>query len=302
MKRPHHAGRTRSGGLSLNVFSAAEIDDIHVATLEVLEQHRGLRRSDEPLDILSDGGCRVDRETRIVRDAAARGRRRPRRLPAEHVPVLRSHARPRLHGRAGPRRLHQLRRGYHVIDPYTGEYRDPTTPTSPISPSHRRLSDIDGYESLRRGPRRPDETLALRDPARALKNTTKRWTGGSHKCDVASHRGHGAASPAAKTSCANGPLCLGVARSARSRLPATPPRSSSAPRAGLPDTILSMAMAGGSAPVTLAGTLVTTTRGTARDHAGTAHRTGLADHLRLVHHRHGPALCRRRRWARPSSP
>ena len=39
---------------------------------------------------------------------------------------------------------------------------------------------------------------------------------------------------------------------------ATPPRSSSSARAGgIPDNILSMAMAGGSSPVTLAGTLVT---------------------------------------------
>ena len=37
MKRSRHAGRTRGGGLSLNVFTPDEIDDIHVVTLDVLQ-------------------------------------------------------------------------------------------------------------------------------------------------------------------------------------------------------------------------------------------------------------------------
>ena len=67
MRRPHHAGRTRSGGLSLNVFTPDEIDDIHVATLEVLERTGVFVEDDEPLDIFADGGCLVDRDTRMVR-------------------------------------------------------------------------------------------------------------------------------------------------------------------------------------------------------------------------------------------
>src|SRR5271157_296965 len=66
VKRSQHAGRTRSGGLSLNVFTPDEIDDIHLATLEVLERTGVLVEDDEPLDIFADGGCRVDRETRMV--------------------------------------------------------------------------------------------------------------------------------------------------------------------------------------------------------------------------------------------
>jgi trimethylamine:corrinoid methyltransferase-like protein len=37
VKRSRHAGRTRGGGLSLNVFTPNEIDDIHVVTLDVLQ-------------------------------------------------------------------------------------------------------------------------------------------------------------------------------------------------------------------------------------------------------------------------
>jgi trimethylamine--corrinoid protein Co-methyltransferase len=36
--RGPHAGRSRSGGFSLDVFTQDEIDDIHLATLEVLER------------------------------------------------------------------------------------------------------------------------------------------------------------------------------------------------------------------------------------------------------------------------
>ena len=38
MKRNLFAGRPRGGGFSLNVFTEAEMDDIHFATLEVLDQ------------------------------------------------------------------------------------------------------------------------------------------------------------------------------------------------------------------------------------------------------------------------
>jgi trimethylamine:corrinoid methyltransferase-like protein len=38
VKRSRHAGRTRGGGLSLNVFTPDEIDDIDVVTLDVLKR------------------------------------------------------------------------------------------------------------------------------------------------------------------------------------------------------------------------------------------------------------------------
>ena len=67
MKRNLHAGRPSSGGLSLNVFTEAELDDIHLGSLEVLERTGVSVEADDALDIYSDGGCAVDRETRMVR-------------------------------------------------------------------------------------------------------------------------------------------------------------------------------------------------------------------------------------------
>ena len=81
MKRNLHAGRPRSGGFSLNVFTDAEMDDIHLATLEVLERTGVFVEADEAIDIFSDAGCRVDREQAHRQDPAAprRGRRSVRR-------------------------------------------------------------------------------------------------------------------------------------------------------------------------------------------------------------------------------
>lgn len=56
-----------SGGLKLSIFSEADLDDMHLGTLEILDRTGVFVESDEPLDIFADGGCRVDRDTHIVK-------------------------------------------------------------------------------------------------------------------------------------------------------------------------------------------------------------------------------------------
>ena len=123
MKRNLFAGRRRSGGLKLDVFTDDEIQDIHLATLEVLERTGVWVELDEALDIYSDGGCVVDRDVAHRAHPAAhrRGRRRQRA-------ALRGDVRPRPEERhlprAGPRGLQQLRRGHPGRRPATrGELR-----------------------------------------------------------------------------------------------------------------------------------------------------------------------------------
>ena len=67
MKRNLFAGGTRSRGLSVNVFTESELDDVHLATLEVLERTGVFVEADDARDIFKDGGCVVDSETRMVR-------------------------------------------------------------------------------------------------------------------------------------------------------------------------------------------------------------------------------------------
>ncbi|MGZ8724787.1 MAG: hypothetical protein ACXWYG_12175, partial [Aeromicrobium sp.] len=63
MKRNPQAGTRRNAGARFEVFSEADLDDIHRSTLEVLEHTGVFVESDDALDVLSDGGCRVDRES-----------------------------------------------------------------------------------------------------------------------------------------------------------------------------------------------------------------------------------------------
>ena len=59
MKRNIFAGKRQSGGLGLNLFTNDELEEIHMATLEVLEKTGLLFDDDEALEVL-DGGGTID--------------------------------------------------------------------------------------------------------------------------------------------------------------------------------------------------------------------------------------------------
>ena len=67
MKRNLHAGKHLSGGFSLNIFSEDELYEIHLATLEVLAKTGLFVEGEEALDILDGGGASVDRKSKIVK-------------------------------------------------------------------------------------------------------------------------------------------------------------------------------------------------------------------------------------------
>jgi len=124
VKRNLHAGRPSSGGLSLNVFTEAELDDIHLSSLEVLERTGVWVEADDALAIFKDGGCPVDRETRMVR------------IPPHLVEEAIRSAPPKnyLCGRdpdhdivleAGRVYFSNFDEGIMVVDLRTGEYRHP---------------------------------------------------------------------------------------------------------------------------------------------------------------------------------
>ncbi len=60
MKRNWHAGQRLSGGLSLNILSDDELDEIHLATLEILEKTGLFVEDEEALAIFDGGGAFVD--------------------------------------------------------------------------------------------------------------------------------------------------------------------------------------------------------------------------------------------------
>ncbi len=260
MRRNLHAGRQRSGGLHLDVFTADEVEDIHLSSLEVLERSGVFVEDDEPLDIYADGGCVVDRERHMVR------------IPPHVVHEAVRSAPPKVYlcGRdprndivleAGRVSFCNFDEGIMVIDLETGEHRQPTTEdVAAIARLVDSLDDIDTYESAVGAADVPPETQSLHNTEAALNNTTKCvGTEAVSAWDV-------------RKIVEMAALVLGGVDAVRERpivgfgvCPVSPlklPRDATeviieTARLGLPDTILSMAMAGGSSPVTLAGTLVT---------------------------------------------
>ena len=67
MKRNFHAGRQLGSGLSLNILTDDELQEIHYGTLEVLNETGVFVDDEAALDCFAEGGAIVDRDTKIVR-------------------------------------------------------------------------------------------------------------------------------------------------------------------------------------------------------------------------------------------
>jgi len=260
VKRNVQAGQRRSAGLGLSVFTETELADIHLATLEVLERTGVFVESPEALDLFADGGCLVDRDSGIVRIpghvAEAALASSPRvitlggRDPANDI-VLSP-------GRVG---FCNFGEGIQVVDVQTGEIRSSTK--QDIADAARladALDCVDVFEMAVGANDKPPETATIHNYEAALLNCTKPVSTGPQD------------GAAVRTTVEMAAVAMGGHDELRRRpillfgtCPVSPLKLVrefceiviAAARAGLPNTVLTMAMAGGSSPVTLAGTLVT---------------------------------------------
>ena len=260
MKRNLHAGGARSRGLSVNVFTEAELDDIHLATLEVLERTGVFVEDDEAVDIFTDGGCRVDRETHVVRMPPHVVEDAIRSCPSKYVLCGRD---PENDVVIEPGRVAftNFSEGIRIIDPETGEYRDTTKKDiADIARLNDYLSEFDTHEIAVGAKDVPPETAAVHNTEAQLLNTTKPIGIGpltGVECKAIFRMAAEVAG--GEDALRERPILYsGVCPVSPLKLPrgATEVIIESS-RWWIPDNILSMAMAGGSSPVTLAGTLVT---------------------------------------------
>jgi len=260
MKRNPQAGAQRNVGARLEIFSEADLDDIHRSTLEVLEHTGVFVESDDALDVLSDGGCRVDRETKtvkfpphIVEDAIRCSPSSVRlcgRVPENDI-MLEG-------GRVG---FTNFSAGIMVLDPRTDEHRQSTAAdVADLARMTDYLSEIDTYEHSVESRDASQDTLAVRDAAIGLANTTKCvGTGALSMADIDAIVRMGAAVAGGEDKLRERPLVYFC------ECPVSPLKLTrdaaevimGAARHGLPNTVISMAMSGATSPVTLAGTLVT---------------------------------------------
>ncbi len=259
MTRNLHAGRHLSAGLSLNILTEDELQEIHYGTLEVLSETGVFVEDRDARDCFEQGGADVDPDTNIVRIPPHMVEDAIRSAPSKVI----------LHGR-DPRhdivlestRVHftNFSEGVMINDPHTGENREPMK--KDLVDSARvidYLPEIDFCEKALGAHDVNQETVPLHNAEAYLTHTTKHCAFGP---------GNG---KFLKKIIEMGQVIAGGVKAFKRRplvsfttCPVSPLTLITdcceiimeAAKNNVVCNILSMAMAGGTAPVTLAGTLV----------------------------------------------
>ncbi len=260
MKRNLHAGRRRSGGLRLDIFTEDELADVHLATLDVLERTGVYVESEEAQEIFAGAGARVERDGvvkipgYVVEEAIAST---PSRLvmygrDPKHDIVLED-------GRVG---FTNFGEGINVVDPYSGELRQTTKQdVADCSKIIDALPEIDVIERPLGAHDVPEVTGPLHNAEAIFTNCSKPAFIGPLTGYLATRMREMAAAIAGGAEklrerpilsyviCPVAPLrlirdvCDIVIDGARNHVPVTP---------------VSIVMAGGSSPMNMAGAVVTT--------------------------------------------
>jgi trimethylamine--corrinoid protein Co-methyltransferase len=227
MKPDTNTGKKLSQGFGLDSFDDDELYEIHLATLEVLEKTGLFIETDEALEIFDGAGAEVNHKNKIVKippyvvDDAIRS------APSKIVLAGRRPEKDTVL-EAGQVHFTNFSEGVEVVDPYSGKQRTPIKAdlaNAAILVDY--LSDIDVCEKAVGAGDVPQDVVPLHNAEAMLANTTK------HCCV-----GPG-----------NGFLLNKLVDMAATIVGGL--------RTGSVINVLSMAMAGGTSPATLAGTLVT---------------------------------------------
>jgi len=260
MRRNPRAGARKSGGFRLEVFTDEELREIHLSTLEVLSRTGVFVEDAEALDIFEGAGADVDRDKGVVRLPSHLVDDAIRSAPSTVVMCGRDPARDVVleDGRVG---FTNFGEGIQVVDPYTGELHESRKQdVADCTKIIDALPEIDVVERPLGAHDVPPDTASLHNAEAIFSNTTKHATIGplSGFCarkmiDMA------AAIVGGRDKLRRRPILSFLT------CPVSPLKLvkdaceiiMEGARAGIPVNVLSMAMAGGSSPVSLAGTLVT---------------------------------------------
>jgi trimethylamine--corrinoid protein Co-methyltransferase len=246
--------------LGLQAWTEAELGKIHRATLEVLAKTGLYIEADEALAVFDGAGAEVDREKKIVKIPPRLVEDAIRSAPTTVLLAGRDPSRDKVL-EAGRVYFTNFSEGIAVVDPFTGARRPPVkADLANAAKLVDYLDEIDVCEKAVGAGDVPPEVISLHNAEAMLTNTTKHCCVGPgsgfllHKLvQMASMIVGGIKSLAERpilsfTTCPVSPLklirecCEIIMAAARTRSVIN---------------ILSMAMAGGTSPVTLAGTLVT---------------------------------------------
>lgn len=256
--RNPYADMAVGGGFGFQVFTEDELDRIHLATLEVMQQTGLYVGADEAMDILEGGGVQVDRKTRIARFPAYLVEDCIRSAPPKVVLYGRD---PKHDVVLEGRRVNFCTFGQGVAVMETdGRVRASTiADVAKAALLTDAMQEVDVCERSLTGGDAPDAVAPIHEAEVVFANTTKHtvygpgngWRAGKI-IEMARHVAGGDAAlrrrPICTINCSpTSPLtldencCTGVMTCARS---------------GVPCNLISMVMAGASGPITLSGSLV----------------------------------------------
>jgi len=239
-----------------------DIETLHEATLNLMEDYGVCVFGQEAQEILSSAGCEINKETSQVKF--------PRNIvngcissaPAEYVMCARDPAKDVKIGGDGQVAITTFGTGVAIVDLFTGERRD--TMLQDLRDITRFADAVDEVDTITTPIAAQDVTEEIKDlyEGEALLANTSKHIGHDTEGGVNTKRFIRMAAAVAggmdklrerpiisMGACPNSPL--EVHESAAEQI-------IEAARAGIPMDVLSMGMSGGTTPVTLAGTLLTT--------------------------------------------
>ncbi|MBW2059751.1 MAG: trimethylamine methyltransferase family protein [Deltaproteobacteria bacterium] len=259
MKRQLKAGKRHSGGFSLNTLTDDEVYEIHLATLEALQKTGVFVEDEEALEVFGSAGALVDPKKKIVKIPPYLVEDSIRSAPETFVACGRTPDRDIVleHNRVS---FTNFGEGIMFVDPYTGEYRKSVkADTEKAARLIDYLDNIATYERAMCSHDKPPAVQSLHNAEASLTNTTKHhWLGPQDGYLARKIVEILSAIVGGKERLKQRPLLTFVT------CPVSPLKLvrhhceiiMEAARNGLAVNIIGMAMAGGSAPIHLAGTLV----------------------------------------------
>lgn len=248
-----------SGGFSINIFTDDELYEIHLATLEVLGKTGLFVEDEEALNIFGDHGAIIDRKRKIAKLPPYLVEDAVRSAPEKFT----------LYGRNSKNDVvlesnrvcfTNFGEGIYVDDLSTGEHR--TTTKQDVADSALLadyLEHIDVYERAVGAVDKPPQTLNIHNADAAFANTSKHcFLGAGDRENLGKIVEIATVIAGGKEELKEHPIF------SFNVCPTSPLRLTlefcqiviDSARLGIPLNIISMAMSGGSTPVTLAGTLV----------------------------------------------
>jgi trimethylamine--corrinoid protein Co-methyltransferase len=254
----------KEGTLGYSILKKSDLEAMHEATLNLMEDYGVAVFGDEPQGILSGAGCTVDKETNMVKF--------PRNVVNDCIASAPSEY--MLYGRDPDDRSKDVKiavgevtfttfgTGVMVIDPYTGERRESTLEdVKNIIRFADAVPEVDSITLPVAATDVAEEIKELYEAEALFANTSKPLghdaEGGENTRRVIQMAA--AIAGGAEALRQRPTMCMGACPNSPLELhESAAEQIIECAKAGIPMDVLSMGLCGGSTPVTLAGTLLTT--------------------------------------------